>query len=78
MDVQDEIAIGSAEALPLRGIGTLKHELTMTVRRDLEYKVVGYARRGTYETDQIRFGGTFSMDGQMITEGRGDYNRRYR
>ena len=71
--VEDEISIGSAEALPLRGIGTLKHELTMTVRRDLEYELVGYVRRGTYETAQIRFSGTFSMDGQMITEGGGDY-----
>ena len=71
--VQDEITIGSAEALPLRGIATLKHELTMTVRRDLEYEFVGYVRRGAYETAQIRFSGTFSMDGQMITEGGGDY-----
>lgn len=71
--VQDEIAIGSAEALPLRGIATLKHELTMTVRRDLEYELVGYARRGAYETAQIRFSGTFNMDGQMMTEGGGDY-----
>ena len=71
--VEDEIAISSAEALPLRGIATLKHELTMTVGRDLEYELVGYVRRGGYETAQIRFSGTFSMDGQMITEGGGDY-----
>lgn len=72
-NVEDEITMGSAEALPLRGIGTLKHDLTMTVRRDLEYELVGYAQRGRYNAAQIRFRGTFRMDGQMITESGGDY-----
>lgn len=71
--VEDEITIRSAEALPLRGLGTLKHDLTMTVKRDLEYELVGYSQRGKYNTAQIRFSGTFSMDGQMITESGGDY-----
>ncbi len=71
--VQDEILIESAQALPIRGLGTLKHELNMTVKRDLEYRLAGFVQRGKYKTAHIRFNGTFSMDGEMITEAGGDY-----
>ncbi len=71
--VEDEIAIESAQALPIRGLGTLKHELNMTVKRDLEYTLVSFVQRGKYKTAHIRFNGTFSMDGEMITEAGGDY-----
>ena len=71
--VKDEITIESAEALPIRGIGTLKHELSMTVKKDMEYTLIGYVQRGGYQTAHIDFNGVFSMDGEMITEAGGDY-----
>ena len=71
--VEDEIAMESAQALPIRGLGTLKHELTMTVKRDLEYTLAGFVQKGKYKTAHIRFNGTFTIDGEMITEAGGDY-----
>ncbi len=71
--VQNEIPIESAQVLPIRGLGTLKHELNMTVKSDLEYTLAGFVQRGNYETAHIRFNGTFSMDGEMITQAGGDY-----
>lgn len=71
--VEDEITLESAQVLPIRGLGTLKHELNMTVKRDLEYTLVDFVQRGKYRTAHIRFNGTFSMDGEMITEAGGDY-----
>jgi len=71
--VQDEIKIESAEALPIRGLGTLRHELNMTVKRELEYTLAGFVQKGKYQTAHIRFSGTFSIEGEMITEAGGDY-----
>jgi len=71
--VQDEITIESAQALPIRGLGTLKHELDMTVKKDLEYTLAGFVQKGNYKTAHIRFNGTFIMNGEMITEAGGDY-----
>jgi len=71
--IKDEITIQSAEALPIRGLGTLKHELSMTVKRDLDYTLIDYVQRGKYQTVHIEFNGTFSVDGEMVTEAGGDY-----
>ena len=71
--VEDETTIGSAEALPIRGLGTLKHELRMTLKKDMEYTLVGYSQRGKYQTAHIVFNGVFSVEGEMITEAGGDY-----
>ncbi len=71
--IKDEFTIESAEALPIRGLGTLKHELIMTVKRDLDYTLIDYVPRGKYQTVHIGFNGTFSVDGEMVTEAGGDY-----
>ena len=62
-----------AEALSIGGLGTLKHELSMIVTRDLEYTLIGYVQKGTYRTAHIDFKGTFSMEGEMITLSGGDF-----
>lgn len=71
--VENEISIESAQALPIRGLGTLKHELNMTVRKDTEYTLIGYVKKGNYQTAHIEFTGDFRMEGEMITEAGGDY-----
>lgn len=71
--VKNQIPIRSAEALPIRGIATLKHDLTMTVDRDIDYEVVGYVQKGQFKTVHVRFRGTFAMDGKMALEGGTDY-----
>ena len=71
--VEDEVSIESAQALPIRGIGTLKHELNMTVKKDMEYTLLGHVRKGNYQTAHIGFTGAFRMEGEMITEAGGDY-----
>lgn len=71
--VRDQIAFGSADALPIRGLATLKADLAMTVKREMDYQLIDYVQRGKYKTAHIRFRGSFSMDGKMTTEGGGDY-----
>jgi hypothetical protein len=71
--VEEEVSIESAQALPIRGIGTLKHELNMTVKKVMEYTLIGYVRKGNYQTAHIGFTGTFRMEGEMITEAGGNY-----
>lgn len=71
--VENEFLIESAQALPIRGLGTLKHELNMTVKKDMEYTLIGYVRKGNYQTAHIGFTGVFRMEGEMITEAGGDY-----
>ncbi len=63
----------SGEALPIRGLGTLKHELSMTVKREFDYTLEDFVQKGKYKTAHISFNGTFSMGGEMITEAGGDY-----
>ncbi|MDB4444159.1 hypothetical protein N9174_02335 [bacterium] len=72
-EVNDEIEIGSAEAIPIGGLGTLKHELSMTVKREMVYTLIGYVEKGRRKTAHIGFKGTFSMEGEMITESGGDF-----
>ena len=71
--IKDEITIEPAEALLIGGLGTLKHELSMTVKRDLEYTLNGYVQKGSHRAAHIGFKGTFSMEGEMITQSGGDF-----
>jgi hypothetical protein len=71
--IKDEITIEPAEALLIGGLGTLKHELNMTVKRELAYTLNSFVQKGSHRTAHIGFKGTFSMEGEMITQSGGDF-----
>lgn len=71
--VRDKILMESAEALPIRGIATLKYELEMTVKRSIKYTLIDYVQKNGHRAAHIGFDATFSTDGTIITESQENY-----
>ncbi|MDB4444161.1 hypothetical protein N9174_02345 [bacterium] len=70
---RDKIIIESAEAVPIRGIATLKYELDMTVARDVKYRLIDYVERNGRRTAHIGFEATFNTEGAVTTESSENY-----
>jgi len=72
-EVEDEIEVGLADALPIAGLMELHYELEMTVRQKVKYTLLDFVEKKGYRCARIGFEAEFRTDGVLYDAHTGSY-----
>jgi hypothetical protein len=72
-EIEREIELGLAEALPVAGLHQLMYDLEMTAKHNIKYTMKGFVDKKGYRCAQIGFEVKFRTDGVMRDAHTGNY-----